>query len=923
MSYALFYSKDTPDDYPQKTVILSDDPLFIALQNRDKSTFTQLVEAGADVNIYDERGVTPLHLAAYEGLLPQVRLLLRQGANPNARTSVRFFEDRSKRRAGETPIEWAVHRVNNRFIVDLLTDVTDDVGVRRARGLSRWEMAMMRGDEKKVIQELDKIRDVEELDPDYWGPMEKAARRGLLSVVQYLLDRGVSQFYEVDECGETRRQIPLNKAAEFGHYDVVKLLIEHGSPYDATNGELDSPPLYYSATKGYLKIAKLLLRYGADPEASNLGDTAFAIAAGNNDIRMVKLFLRYGADPNMIGINYETPIYDAARNGAIRTLKVLLEAGANVNWKNEREERPIFDAIYGGHAKAIEMLMEYGASLEKCNRRKSDPPLVRACYADNRESYHDNKWLDDWDAGERGGLQPPPPEYYEKREQERNNRKRGARFARTVQILLDHGFDPNVRDGDRNTPLHGAATTGDANIAKLLIKAGADLDAIGSAGKSPLALAKELRNEAVVKVLLSHGAKEIINKKHKRIETECAKPDDAIYTKDGYMDLNAMTLRDAENGDPFDMNMVAEECIENGKYSKALKWLHRAADEHNHAEAMVNIGFMHARGQGVKRDYQEAEKWFLKAANTGDNHALMELARAYLKGDGFPRDPQKAIYWCDQLGQRGGADGWQEIADMNYQGIGVAQDFSQALKWALKAAEAGNVNAMHNVGIIYNDGMGVPVDYNKARYWFEKAAKKGFAPAMNSLGTIYVYGLGTSVDYQKAMRWYQKGTDRRNATATLNLAIMYEKGEGVPVDYRKAFAYYKSAASRGEGDALLDVARLFYRGQGVPKCRAQSVRWNLMAARKDIKEAWFRLGMMYAEGIGVKQDYRQARYWLLKSARVKDSDATYNLAVLYEGGKGFPQDYSKALRWYQRAAKYGDKNAAAQIRKLQKEIAPH
>lgn len=46
-----------------------------------------LLRAGADIDLPDDNGFTPLHYAAHSGFLPLVKLLLERGANPNARTS--------------------------------------------------------------------------------------------------------------------------------------------------------------------------------------------------------------------------------------------------------------------------------------------------------------------------------------------------------------------------------------------------------------------------------------------------------------------------------------------------------------------------------------------------------------------------------------------------------------------------------------------------------------------------------------------------------------------------------------------------------------------------------------------------------------------------------------------------------------------
>ena len=49
-------------------------------------------------------------------------------------------------------------------------------------------------------------------------------------------------------------------------------------------------------------------------------------------------------------------------------------------------------------------------------------------------------------------------------------------------------------------------------------------------------------------------------------------------------------------------------------YSKAAKWLRKAADQ-GIASAQYNLGLMYANGNGVPKDYSEAEKWYRKAAD--------------------------------------------------------------------------------------------------------------------------------------------------------------------------------------------------------------------------------------------------------------------------------------------------------------------
>ncbi|KAM9673691.1 ankyrin repeat domain-containing protein 54 isoform 2-T2 [Trichechus inunguis] len=69
-----------------------------------------------------------------------------------------------------------------------------------------------------------------------------------------------------------------------------------------------------------------------------------------------------------------------------------------------------------------------------------------------------------------------------------------ANDVETVQLLLDHGADPNQRDGLGNTPLHLAACTNHVPVITTLLRGGARVDALDRAGRTPLHLAKSKLN---------------------------------------------------------------------------------------------------------------------------------------------------------------------------------------------------------------------------------------------------------------------------------------------------------------------------------------------------------------------------------------------------------------------------------------------
>ena len=81
------------------------------------------------------------------------------------------------------------------------------------------------------------------------------------------------------------------------------------------------------------------------------------------------------------------------------------------------------------------------------------------------------------------------------------------RDAAKVKLLLKQGADVNAAQGDGMTALHWTASHGDADQARMLIYAGARVDAMTRNGNyTPLLLAAKNGNAAVAKALLEAGA---------------------------------------------------------------------------------------------------------------------------------------------------------------------------------------------------------------------------------------------------------------------------------------------------------------------------------------------------------------------------------------------------------------------------------
>ena len=78
--------------------------------------------------------------------------------------------------------------------------------------------------------------------------------------------------------------------------------------------------------------------------------------------------------------------------------------------------------------------------------------------------------------------------------------------SNAVMTLLANGADARVTDAERNTALHYAALGDNADIAAMLIDAGADIDASNRGGYTPLGLACQSGNYAIAEYLLDSKA---------------------------------------------------------------------------------------------------------------------------------------------------------------------------------------------------------------------------------------------------------------------------------------------------------------------------------------------------------------------------------------------------------------------------------
>ena len=77
----------------------------------------------------------------------------------------------------------------------------------------------------------------------------------------------------------------------------------------------------------------------------------------------------------------------------------------------------------------------------------------------------------------------------------------------------------------------------------------------------------------------------------------------------------------------------------------------RGDAEKGNADAQYDLGVMHDRGEGVRKDAVEAIRWYQKAAQQGHASAQFILGSRYASGEGIDRDPSQAVHWYTRVGR--------------------------------------------------------------------------------------------------------------------------------------------------------------------------------------------------------------------------------------------------------------------------------
>lgn len=462
---------------------LGDTPLHVAAEKGYGEIIELLLAKGADINALGYLELTPLHKAASEKHKDTVALLISKGADINANKG-----------AGSTPLHYAAIG-SDKEIMDMMIAKGADIHARDPRGLTPLHRAVYCGRKETVELLLAKGSDINAQDVDLSTPLHWAASGGCKETVELLVAKGADI-----NAKNSKWETPLQLAAKNKRDEVVKFLSAkvNASSTASTSQSANSPSLFETARHGNKVALEELLAKGANINAREYGRTLLYQAVIAENKAMVALLLAKGANASEAGSVGETPLYGALYHGNKDIVELLLARNADINAQTYQGETPLHLAITRGHNEIVELLIEKGADINVKGIKRLTP-LHLAASRGNKKIVE--LLLSKKANANARDIEGSTPLHH----------AINAKSKEIIELLLANGADINAVN-QMGTPLHIAvyrvqAFQDSMDMVKFLIDKGSDISVKNRAGETVLQQATNDRQEELVKVLKTHGAK--------------------------------------------------------------------------------------------------------------------------------------------------------------------------------------------------------------------------------------------------------------------------------------------------------------------------------------------------------------------------------------------------------------------------------
>ena len=529
----------------------------------------QLLEAGAETEVFDEGGYTPLMRAALEGHVESVESLLEAGANPLAvrqsEADLEEFEndeedideefnDSSSDEDNDWNDGWEEEFDEEEF------GSTSALGIAAVEGhLAIVQMLLDATDERPPQVLLDAVRALQPevvgllLDHGYSAGTSDNSGAGPL----HLLGRYSATIClpPTDTPAMDRNRRDWYEEAERRQLEIAQMLLEAGDSVAATDNQGRTPLMiaaaaptnltrkvepsegvefYDDSESDSVPYLTWLLNAGAEPEAKDRdGNTALHYAfkrgfMGSDCPQSIDWLIKSPVDVNSLNAKGQTPLMLAAQSGDVKGIRQLIRGGANVNLADKRGRSALHYAMDAQFPEdALRELISSGADCAVADVRGLTPlDVARDRYLEEAAKLLEQSGMEESHQLERELSKAIDANDLTEARRLINEGADVAfeidgenAFVRSVlshstelveELVNRHGVDvtqpsSGFEMGKGSQALHYAAQLEDSRLLEKLLALGADPNATNAHGWTPTMVAAFARRRPNVALLVAEG----------------------------------------------------------------------------------------------------------------------------------------------------------------------------------------------------------------------------------------------------------------------------------------------------------------------------------------------------------------------------------------------------------------------------------
>ena len=490
--------------------------LYILVQKNYLSCVKEFLRCKANPNIKNTNtGLSPLHVAGYNDNIEMIKILLENGAEID-------LEDNE----GNTPICFCA-RFGNEKSIKFLKEKGADIYKRNKSKISPIETCIQYGHKKSMEIFLEFGYEINNISQGEMSLLGVATINNNIEIINYFVEKGADInlrdglgytpiFYSIIAESGYLLKYYLEKGVDINilckdnnsllYYslqnksdEIFNILIDRDINVNTYSNKGISPLYKACRNRDLIKIEKLLQK-GAKIEA-NIRMTPLKLVIINDDYDILDLFINYGLDLNL-EIGGVSLLVGAIKKKDIKLVRYLIKNGVNVNHIDSKNNIPIKVAVIDNDdVEILELILKNGFDSMAHQVIKIDLLLLSMNWNNLKKTEEFlNVFLK-----------------YGFRLEEKNERGQSLLFCMVyrlmfsrrnfniLKLLLDFGADIESVDYEGTTMLDEAISKSAYDVANFLIGNGANIERCDKKGNSYLmkllSYEEEPENKSYIRLL--------------------------------------------------------------------------------------------------------------------------------------------------------------------------------------------------------------------------------------------------------------------------------------------------------------------------------------------------------------------------------------------------------------------------------------